>query len=67
MPVIATLTGDRFGGSWLEPLDGMVERVLQDGAQWAMAADVYDTVIVNARTAADAHAIPSGDRGPLDH
>jgi tetratricopeptide (TPR) repeat protein len=33
-------------------------QVLQDGAQWSLAADVYDTVLMNARSAADARALP---------
>jgi tetratricopeptide (TPR) repeat protein len=33
-------------------------QVLQDGAQWSLAADVYDTVLMNARSASDARALP---------
>jgi tetratricopeptide (TPR) repeat protein len=34
-------------------------QILQDGAQWSLAADVYDTVLMNARSASDTRAQPA--------
>jgi tetratricopeptide (TPR) repeat protein len=50
-----------FSGARAAPVNDCLmayARVLQDGARWSLAADVYDTVILNARSASDSRALP---------
>ena len=51
-----------FSGARATPVNDCLmayAQVLQDGAQWSLAADVYDTVLMNARSAADTRAVPA--------
>src|SRR5581483_11954658 len=50
-----------FSGARVPPVNDCLmayAQALQDGAQWSLAADVYDTVLMNARSAADTGALP---------
>ncbi len=50
-----------FSGARAAPVNDCLmayAQVLQDGARWSLAADVYDTVILNARSASDSRALP---------
>jgi tetratricopeptide (TPR) repeat protein len=50
-----------FSGARAAPVNDCLmayAQVLQDGARWSLAADVYDTVIFNARSASDSRALP---------
>ena len=50
-----------FSGARVAPVNDCLmayAQALQDGAQWSLAADVYDTVLMNARSAADTGALP---------
>jgi tetratricopeptide (TPR) repeat protein len=50
-----------FSGARAAPVNDCLmgyAQVLQDGAQWSLAADVYDTVLMNARSASDTRALP---------
>jgi tetratricopeptide (TPR) repeat protein len=50
-----------FSGARSAPVNDSLmayAQVLQDGAQWSLAADVYDTVLMNARSASDTRALP---------
>ena len=51
-----------FSGARAAPVNDCLlayAQVLQDGAQWSLAADVYDTVLMNARSASDTRALPA--------
>jgi tetratricopeptide (TPR) repeat protein len=50
-----------FSGARAAPVNDCLmvyAQVLQDSAQWTLAADVYDTVLLNARSASDSRALP---------